>query len=148
MLISVLIPVLLLAGITKSIEDIMSRIEIDKLVSRRLIAVNLGPVKQTSALQLSAAIAKAICRIFASEAENGVSVVYVPHDYKDDVKSGEAFVEVLRLAACDADCVCCVAPCHVHHCCPLVVSESFSVLLLYSMFFVSRCLLNDSLFCK
>lgn len=95
-LISVLIPVLLLAGITKSIEDIMSRIEIDKLVSRRLIAVNLGPVKQTSALQLSAAISKAICRIFTSEAENGVSVVYVPHDYKDDVKSGEAFVEVLR----------------------------------------------------
>lgn len=76
-----------LPGLTKNIEDVVNRIEIDKLVARRLIGVNIGSQmgRKMDAEQLLQGVATAICHLHNSvEADTGISIIYVPHDYSHD----------------------------------------------------------------
>lgn len=85
--------------LTKQIEDVLNRLEIDKLVARGIIGVNLLLSKKVKSDQLLSGISAAICHLHNLEKENGISVVYVPHDYspeQSDVHTAALFAAAVR----------------------------------------------------
>ncbi|RYY87876.1 hypothetical protein EON63_03315 [archaeon] len=74
-------------GVTPSIQRVVSHIEVDRMVSRTVIGINIHLPNSRLALQdpIRQALVRTIAQIQRRlERKKGVSVVYVPFDYKGD----------------------------------------------------------------
>eukprot|EP01031_Cornospumella_fuschlensis_P027636 gene27636-33374_t len=91
-----------LSGVTDQIHKVVSHIEVDKMVSRRIIGVNINLPPNRMALQdpIRQALVRSIAQVNRRlERKRGVSVVYVPFDYTGeygDAQVAEKFAAVFK----------------------------------------------------